>query len=159
MPRILRLKRVPFLITPAKLDYKISLTNIENLLLATEKIISAEKKYSYELFNITDNPTHLLGDVINSIWDILSEKKNISIRVPQSIIRFSSRLLPQSDLNANTLKFYLCDHELSNEKIKKEFGLELPHNFTNYRSVLEQWIKSVPLVDLRKGAIDLPWKE
>ena len=159
LPRILRLKRVPFLITPAKLDYKISLTNIENLLLATEKIISAEKKYSYELFNITDNPTHLLGDVINSIWDILSEKKNISIRVPQSIIRFSSRLLPQSDLNANTLKFYLCDHELSNEKIKKEFGLELPHNFTNYRSVLEQWIKSVPLVDLRKGAIDLPWKE
>jgi len=158
LPRILRLKRGPFLITPAKLDYKISLTNIENLLPATEKIISADKKYSYELFNITDNPTHLLGDVINSIWDILSEKKNISFRVPQSIIRFSSRFLPQSDLNANTLKFYLCDHELSNEKIKKVFGLELPHNFYNYRSVLEQWIISVPLVDLQKGAIDLPWR-
>lgn len=159
LPRILRLKRGPFLITPAKLDYKISLTNIENLLLATERIISADKNYSYELFNITDDPTHLLGDVINSIWDILSEKKSISIRVPQPIIRFSSRFLPQSDLNANTLKFYLCDHELSNEKIKKEFGLELPHNFDNYRSILEQWIKSVPLADLQKGAIDLPWRK
>lgn len=159
LPRILRLKRGPFLITPAKLDYKISLSNIENLLLATEKIVSADKKYSFELFNITDDPTHLLGDVITSIWSILSEKKNISIRVPQQIIRFSSRFLPQSDLNANTLKFYLCDHELSNEKVKKEFGLELPYNFYNYRSVLEQWIKSVPLVDLQKGAIDLPWRK
>jgi len=147
------------LIIPAKLVYKISLTNIENLLLATERIMAADKNYSYELFNITDDPAHLLGDVINSIWDILSEKKNISIRVPQSIIRFSSRFLPQSDLNANTLKFYLCDHELSNEKIKKEFGLELPHNFYNYRSVLGKWIKSVPLVDLQKGAIDLPWRK
>ncbi len=159
LPRILRLKKGPFLITPAKLNYKISLTNIENLLLATEQIIAAEKKYSYELFNITDDPTHLLGDVINSIWEILSEKKTISIRVPQSIISFSSRFLSQSDINANTLKFYLCDHQLSNEKIKKEFEMELPHNFYNYRSVLEQWIKSIPLIDLQKGAIDLPWRK
>ncbi len=159
LPRILRLKKGPFLITPAKLNYKISLTNIENLLLATEQIIAAEKKYSYELFNITDDPTHLLGDVIKSVWSIVSEQKNFSIRVSQSIIRFSSRFLSQSDLNANTLKFYLCDHQLSNEKIKKEFEMELPHNFYNYRSVLEQWIKSIPLIDLQKGAIDLPWRK
>lgn len=159
LPRVLRMKRGPFLILPAKLDYNISLTNIENLLLATERIISADKNYSYELFNITDDPTHLLGDVINSIWDILNEKKIISIRVPQSIIRFTTSFFPQSDLNANTLKYYLCNHELSNEKIKKELGLELPHNFYNYRSVLENWIKSVPLVDLQKGAINLPWRK
>lgn len=158
LPRILRLKKGPFLITPSNLGYKISLSNIENLLLATGKIISAEKNYTYELFNITDDPAHLLGDVINSIWEILSEKKRISIRVPQTIIHFSSRFFPQSDLNANTLKFYLCDHELSNEKIKKEFNLELPHNFYNYRPVLEQWIKSVPLADLQNGAVDLPWR-
>ena len=159
LPRVLRMKRGPFLILPAKLDYKISLTNIENLLLATEKIIAADKKYSYELFNITDDPTHLLGDVINSIWEIFSEKKNISVHVPQSIVHFLARFLQQSDLNANTLKFYLCNHELSNEKIKKEFGLELPHNFSNYRSVLEQWIKSIPLVDLQNAAADLPWRK
>jgi len=53
----------------------------------------------------------------------------------------------------------LCNHELSNEKIKKEFGLELPHNFSNYRSVLEQWIKSIPLVDLQNAAADLPWRK
>jgi nucleoside-diphosphate-sugar epimerase len=159
LPRILRLKKGPFLITPAKLDYTISLTNIENLLLATERIITVDKSYSYELFNITDDPTHLLGDVINSIWEILSKKRNRFIRVPQSIIHLSARLLPLSDLNTNTLKYYLCNHELSNEKIKKEFELELPHNFYNYSPVLEQWIKSVPLKDLQNGAADLPWRK
>lgn len=159
LPRILRLKRGPFLITPAKLDYNISLTNIENLTLATEQIISSDKKYSYQLFNITDDPTHVFEDVIKSIWELFSTEKGIPIRVPQSVIHFTSRFLPQSDLNANTLKFYLCDHELSNEKIKKELGLELPHNFYNYRPALEQWIKSVPLADLQKGAIDLPWRK
>ena len=158
MPRILRLKKGPFLVLPAKLDYTISLTNIENLLLATKEIIHAKQALQYEIFNITDDPVHQLGEVIERIWEMLAVKKNIPVRVPQSIVQLASKLLPLSDLNANTLKYYLCHHQLLNEKIKTTFDLELPHNFSNYMPVLEKWIQSIPLTDLQKGAADLPWR-
>ena len=158
MPRILRLKKGPFLVLPAKLDYTISLTNIENLLLATKEIIHAQQAVQYEIFNITDDPVHQLGEVIERIWEMLASKKNIPVRVPQSIVQLASKLLPLSDLNANTLKYYLCHHQLLNEKIKTTFDLELPHNFSNYMPVLEKWIQSIPLTDLQKGAADLPWR-
>lgn len=159
MPRILRLKRGPFVITPAKLDYSISLTNIENLLLATKAIIQSEKLYQYDVYNITDNPVHELGEVIERIWTILAAKKNITVKVPQPILQFAANLLPLSDLNANTLKYYLCHHQLLNEKIKRTFGIELPIDFYNYMPVLEKWIISIPLTDLQKGAADLPWRK
>ncbi len=159
MPRILRLKKGPFLVTPAKLDYTISLTNIENLLLATKAIIQSEKLYQYEVYNITDDLTHQFGEVIERIWEILATEKNISVKVPQPILEISAKLLPLSDLNANTLKYYLCHHQLLNEKVKSTFGIELPHDFNNYMPVLEKWINSIPLADLQKGAADLPWRK
>ncbi|WP_255460459.1 NAD-dependent epimerase/dehydratase family protein [Lacibacter sediminis] len=159
MPRILRLKKGPFLIMPAKLDYAISLTNIENLLLATKAIIQSENVYQYEVYNVTDNPVHQLGEVIEQIWKILGTEKNSSVKVPQPILQVAAKLLPLSDLNANTLKYYLCHHQLLNEKVKTTFGIELPHNFQNYMHVLEKWIKSIPLTDLQKGAADLPWRK
>jgi nucleoside-diphosphate-sugar epimerase len=159
MPRILRLKKGPFLITLGKLDYSISLTNIENLLLGTKAIIQSEKLYQYEVYNITDDPVHELGEVIERIWEILAAKKNITVKVPQPILLFAAKLLPLSDLNTNTLKYYLCHHQLSNEKIKTTFGIEFPTDFYNYMSVLEKWIRSIPLADLQKGAADLPWRK
>ncbi|MEJ8840787.1 NAD(P)-dependent oxidoreductase [Lacibacter sp. H375] len=159
MPRILRLKKGPFLVTPAKLDYTISLTNIENLLLATKAIIQSEKEYEYEVYNVTDDPTHQFGEVIERIWEILATEKNISVKVPQPVLEFAAKLLPLSDLNANTLKYYLCHHQLLNEKVKSTFGIQLPHNFNNYIPVLEKWINSTPLADLQKGAADLPWRK
>jgi nucleoside-diphosphate-sugar epimerase len=159
MPRILRLKKGPFLVTPAKLDYTISLTNIENLLLATKAIIHSEKVYQYEVYNITDDPVHQLGEVIEHIWEILTAEKNISVKVPQPILQFAAKLLPLSDLNANTLKYYLCHHQLLNKKFKTTFGIEFPTDFYNYMPVLEKWIRSIPLTDLQKGAADLPWRK
>lgn len=159
MPRIFRLKKGPFLVTPAKLDYTISLTNIENLLLATKSIIQSEQSYQYEVYNIIDDLIHQLGEVIERIWKILSVEKNILIKVPQPILQIAAKLLPLSDLNANTLKYYLCHHQLLNEKFKTTFDLELPHNFFNYMPVLEKWIRSIPLTDLQKGAADLPWRK
>ncbi|HLO38622.1 MAG TPA: NAD(P)-dependent oxidoreductase [Lacibacter sp.] len=159
MPRILRLKKGPFLVMPAKLDYTISLTNIENLLLATKAIIESEKLYQYEVYNITDDLTHQFGEVIERIWEILVTEKNISIRISEPILEFAAKLLPLSDLNANTLKYYLCNHQLLNEKVKTTFGIGLPHNFNNYMPVLEKWINSIPLTDLQKGSADLPWRK
>lgn len=159
LPRIFRLKKGPFLVLPAKLDYTISLTNIENLLTATAVIIQSEKVYKHAIFNITDDPTHQLGEVIDRIWGILSQSKLIPVKLPQQIVNIAANLLPLSDLNANTLKYYLCHHQLQNEKIKKTFALELSHDFYNYLPVLEQWIQSIPLKDLQSGAIDLPWRK
>lgn len=158
LPRILRLKKGPFLLLPAKLDYNISLTNIENLLMATKTIINSKQVSAFEVFNITDDPVHQLGDVIERIWEILATEKNTKVSVPQSILRIASKLLPLSDLNANTLKYYLRHHQLLNEKVKTTFGIELPHNFSNYMPVLAKWINSMPLTDLQKGAADLPWR-
>jgi nucleoside-diphosphate-sugar epimerase len=159
LPRILRLKKGPFLVLPAKLDYNISLTNIENLLTATAAIIKSEQAYRHAIFNITDDPTHQLGEVIQRIWDNLPVANLTPVKLPQTIVRMAASLLPLSDLNANTLKYYLCDHQLKSDKIKSTFGLELMHNFNHYLPVLEQWIQSIPLVDLQRGAADLPWRK
>ncbi len=159
LPRILRLKKGPFLVLPSKLDYTISLTNIENLLLATMAIIKSGEQYQYEIFNITDDPIHKLDDVIERIWETLAIHKNIQVNVPQLVLRSLSKLFPRSDINANTLKYYLCHHQLLNEKVKKTLNLELPNDFYNYMPLLEQWIRSIPLADLQKGAADLPWRK
>jgi nucleoside-diphosphate-sugar epimerase len=158
LPRILRLKKGPFLVLPAKLDYNISLTNIENLLLCTKAIIDSKQNYHFEVYNVTDDPAHQLGKVIEQIWGILSKEKNSSIKVPQPVLQLAANLLPLSDLNANTLKYYLRHHQLLNEKVKTTFGIGLPHNFSNYMPVLAKWINSMPLTDLQKGAADLPWR-
>jgi nucleoside-diphosphate-sugar epimerase len=158
LPRIIRLKKGPFLVMPSKLNYNISLTNIENLLLATNAIIQSKKIYQYEVYNVTDDGAHQLGEVIENIWEILGTEKNSPVKVPQLLLQIFSKLLPLSDLNANTLKYYLAHHQLVNEKVKTTFGIELPHNFHSYLPVLEKWIRSIPISDLQKGAADLPWR-
>ncbi len=158
LPRILQLKKGPFVIKPGSLGYKISLTNIENLLQATAAVIKSENEYPFDIFNIADNPTYILSEVIDEVFRMAGYSKSSVIRIPQSIIQFPGKLFPKSSLNATTLKYFLCNHEVSNQKIKRQFNIDLPTDFHAYKPVLQNWIDSLPKHLVKKGNADLPWR-
>ena len=152
------MKKGRLLVLPAKLDYNISLTNIQNLLAATEKIIKADRAYQFDIFNIADDPAYKMDAIILAVFKLLGKEKLRTLRVPQFIVNMAAGLSRRGDLNKNTLKYFLCDQQLDNEKLKNTFQLELPHNFHNYSARLQQWLATIPIADLKKASADLPWR-
>lgn len=158
LPRILRLKKGPFLVRPAKLDYRISISNIENLLFATHQLIKQNTTNTFAVYNVVDDSEQTFETVIADVMNLADVKPAAHLRIPQKMLQFLGSQFPKSDINSNTLKYYLCHHQLSNKKIKQELQLKFPENFTSYQHQYKAWIKQVGLADLQKQAWDLPWR-
>jgi nucleoside-diphosphate-sugar epimerase len=158
LPRLLRLKKGPLLITPAQLNYRISITNIENLLFATHQLIKHASTNTVEIYNVVDDSEQTFEKVISDVMELTAVKPLAHLRIPQTVLRFLGKQFPKSDINSNTLKYYLCHHQLSNKKIKEDLQIEFPHTFAGYKSSYKTWIKKIGLADLQKAAADLPWR-
>lgn len=158
LPRLLRLKKGPLLVTPAQLDYNISITNIENLLFATHRLIEHSSLNGVEIYNVVDDTVQTFKEVIKDVMDLADVKLLAHLRIPQTVLRFLGKQFPKSDINSNTLKYYLCHHQLSNKKIKEDLQIEFPQTFTTYKKNYKTWIEKIGLEDLQRAATDLPWR-
>lgn len=158
LPRLLRLKKGPLLITPAQLDYNISITNIENLLFATHQLILHSPRKPVDIYNVVDDSEQTFEEVISNVMELAAVKPLAQLRIPQTLLRFLGKQFPKSDINSNTLKYYLCHHRLSNKKIKEELQIEFPESFMSYKSSYKSWVEKIGLTDLQRAAADLPWR-
>ena len=158
LPRLLRLKKGPLLVTPAQLDYRISITNIENLLLATHRLLEHKPTNLVEIYNVVDDSEQTFEEVVRDVMEMANVKPVAHLRIPQPVLKFIGKQFPKSDINSNTLKYYLCHHQLCNNKIKTDLQIEFPQTFTSYKSRYKTWIEKIGLEDLQIAAADLPWR-
>lgn len=158
LPRILRLVKGPFLVTPANLQYHISITNIENLLYATDMLLQVPLTATAEIYNVVDDSEQTFEEVIRNVLALTGKKPVTQIKVPQRVLAVLGRLFPKSDINTNTLKYYLCNHVLSNEKIKAILQTGFPCNFNSYKSKYSKWIQQQGMHEIQKGSAALPWQ-
>ena len=156
LPRILRLKKGPLLITPAMLNYNISITNIENLMYATDKVISQDQNRA-AVYNVVDDTGQTLEEMIKKIFQLLDFKPSMHFKIPQRLLLLLGKLFPYSDINSNTLKYYLCHHQLSNLKIKQALQVDFPSNFSNYKNKYQAWIQKIGIEALKTTNADLSW--
>ncbi len=156
LPRILGLKRGPFVIVPANLNYNVSITCIDNLLLATQYIINQQTNLNHEIFNVADDKTYNLGQVIKSIIDA-SYPKSIELKIPNNLVVYLSKFVKSTSVSEETVKFFLNSHLVSNTKIKEQLGAELKQNLENYLPKLKDWINLVGPKNILEDKL-LPWK-
>ncbi len=158
LPRILQLQKFNSLIFPGKLQYEISLTNIHNLMNITSKVMK-DKQYDFEIFNICDNFTYRLDRIVSLLVKRIKQKGSLKIVIPESVIYGLGRLFPQSNLNTTAMKYFLCNHQISNEKAIAYFKLDLEFNFYNYLPRLIDWVQQVGQDTVITQDNRLPWIE
>ncbi len=158
LPRILQLQKFNSLILPGKLKYKISLTNIHNLMDITSKVMD-DAVYDFEIFNVCDNFTYRLDKIVSLLVKRIRQKGCFKIVIPESVIYGLGRLFPKSNLNTTAMKYFLCNHQISNEKVITYFKLDLEYNFYNYLPQLIDWVHHVGQDTVVAQDYELPWTE
>ena len=156
LPRILQLQKLNSVLFPGKLKFDISLTNINNLLEITTLAMN-DTKYDFEIFNVCDDFTYRLDKIIGILMNRIKNKYVFKITIPESVIYQLGQLFPNSNLNPTALQYFLCHHQISNEKAVQYFDIDFQYNFYNYLPKLVDWIDRVGKRVVVKQDGLLPW--
>lgn len=156
LPKLMQLVKGRYLIMPGALEHQISITNIKNLIHATEAV-SADSNYQFEIFNVADNETYQLGDLIKTLMETTYGRKLTQIKISPSILMSIGKLFGIKNLSPEVFKFFLRDQVISSQKVQQHFNLKLEHNFVEFAPELVEWKSRVGVENLRKGLKNLPW--
>lgn len=141
VPRLIRLKKGKFILIPGGLPYPVSLTHIDNLLEATLRLMEKQTE-DMAIYNVCDNESYILGEVIeNVIRSLYPTTKLSAIQPPIAILKSLSRIINIKGLNDNAFRHFLCEHEVSNAKFRKEMQYDFPQNLAHYLEALKKQVE------------------
>lgn len=158
MPRLLKLRKGPFIIHPGDLNKNISLTHIKNLIHATDRLVHSDFTYDLEIFNVADTRSYILQEVIAEVLETVYQRKFKPLKIAPSIAIAAAKLTGNKDVNKEVLRYFLADHQVSSEKIRREIGVEFQFSLPDYLSSLQDWISSKGRQALFVDVDQLPWK-
>lgn len=161
IPRILDMKKGNSIITPCKLNNRISMTNIDNLIEAINLCIFKPEKAKNQIFNIVDEETYNLQDVItilfSSIYNLNIPIRNIPFPVSKVISTITSKLNISSKLNKTALDMICHNNTLSIQKAKTILGYNPKINFENTVPEIVKWLKSKDLNNFINNPKNASW--
>lgn len=157
LPKLMQLVKGNYLIMPGALEHQISITNIKNLIEATEAVTSSESNYQIEIYNVADNETYLLGELLKTLMENTYGRKLTLIKISPTILMSIGKLFGIKNLSPEVFKFFLRDQVISNQKVQKHFNLIFEHNFVEFVPELVEWKSKVGVKNLRMGLENLPW--
>jgi nucleoside-diphosphate-sugar epimerase len=156
LPRIFSLRKGPFYLIPGRLDFEISLTCIDNLLLATRCLMNSDTNGS-NIYNIADTVTYQLNEIIEQILLLGGRENLVKLKIPPSLLISAARLVGNNNVNNTTFRFFLCNHTISNEKFCDKFNFEMKYSFIDYLPRLVKWISDIGWKNINSHSAKLPW--
>ena len=156
LPRILGLRKGPFYLSPGLLDFEISLTCIDNLLLATQRLMNSDTS-GINVYNIADSKTYQLEKIIELILLLNSQKNLMKLTIPSLILISAGRLVSSKRLSKTTFKYFLCNHTISNAKFCSNFNFEMKYDFYDYLPRIAKWISDLGWKKFNSTTNKLPW--
>lgn len=131
LPRLLKARRFGRFLILGNGKNAISLTHIENLVGAIAQLVSTDKKFAGEIFNVADDKTDSIETVINTLKRTLNiTEKNFYIPTPIArgvgiVLEFIARLVhaKESPLLTPYIVEQMTSHHIINcQKAKEMFG-------------------------------------
>ena len=159
LPRILKLHKNKILLL-GSMDIEISMTHIDNLISAVDATIKYQKD-DFEIFNVADNNSYNLKDVVIRLIETIAGKKMKTVELPLNFISYLVRLaavlkIPLS-ITPQSLDYLTKPCVLDTSKIEKRLGIEFNNNFDHELESMVAWINKVGLPTVKSSDPKLPW--
>ena len=136
LPKIKKLKKGKYFITPGKLSYSVSLTHINNLMRGIDLCLQNEDKLGTHIYNIADDKIYNLREIIRTILNSVSKQNLRQLTLPLKFVFRVAELLQflkvKTTFNKTSLQILCQDNTLNIDKIKLELGYAPEFNFGAY---------------------------
>jgi len=161
LPRILDMKKGNRIIAPCDIYKSISMTNIHNLIEATDLCIKHHSKISNQIYNVADDTIYNLHNVIKSLFETIHNREFRIVSIPYSASNFlgnTFKLLGiKSKLNKTSLDMVCNNHILDITKIKTELGYLPKSDFDAALPQIKQWIADKDIKKYINNPQNEPW--
>ena len=161
LPKILAMKKGPFVMSPCHLRRKVSLTHIGNLVQAIELCISQPEKSANQIFNVTDDDTYILHDIVKSIHEMVYKRpvsiKNLPFSVSKQLSKVFANLGISSKINDTVLDMLCHDNVFNIDKIKQTLGYQPRQNFEQVLPDIGKWLEGKDVAAFVKAPEGAAW--
>lgn len=145
LPRILNLGRSKRIILPGKINSLVSMTHIDNLVGLIPKLLHFEQAGIYEIYNVADDRTYDLGNVmirINKAYWGENKKVLFLPYIPILLVAWILKILKiKSNFTPQSLSYVRNNCILNLEKVKKDLNYEPKRFFYESLSEILDWYK------------------
>ncbi len=143
LPRLLKMVKGNKIFLPDHLSKQISLTHINNLILAIELCINKQEKAS-EIFNVADKEVYDLNKVLTTLLSAVTSKQLHTFIIPklvfERLIAINEKLKLCPDFNRFAASSLTGTGVLDIEKISKTLGYFPIKNFRNSYIEIADWM-------------------
>ncbi len=143
LPRLTKLVKGNTLFLPAHLSKNISLTHIDNLILAIELSIK-NQLLSHDVFNVADKEVYDLNQVLTTLLPLVTGKQLETVKIPAWLFELLVAINSKLNLNRSFNRF--AASSLTNEatmninKISDQLNYRPLKNFYNSYPEIGKWI-------------------
>jgi nucleoside-diphosphate-sugar epimerase len=163
LPRLMRLVKGPFLVTPGTLQVQSSLTCVDNLCAA---VAHGARHYfnkpgGVHVFNVADAEAYSMQQAVKSLLSGVFNRELIHIGLPVAPLTVLGDVCAAAGLKVPFSRLALqavCRNNLLNtRKFTDETGFVPPVNFWDHLPAMQAWAHRVGVPRLKAADADLPW--
>lgn len=160
LPKILGLIKGNKIRSIGNMEIDISMTHIKNLIAAIEASIENQST-PVEVFNIADNRTYNLKEVVLDTASTLFEFHPYILAIPKFIAewiyKISTILHIKTPITKQAIDYLSKSCVLNIDKIANSIGYQPKHNFENEISNINKWVKRIGLDVIMTRDKNIPW--
>ncbi len=143
LPRLIKLVKGNKLILPAHLSKNISLTHIDNLILAIELCIKNQTDH-YEVFNVADKEVYDLNQILTTLLPLVTGRRLETVKIPAWLfdlfVAINSKLKLKRSFNRFAAASLTSEATMNIDKISDQLNYTPLKNFYNSYPEIGNWV-------------------
>ncbi len=157
LPRILKLVKKNIFNRPGKMEIAVSMTHYENIAHAIQLCINS-KKEGVNIYNIADDKTYILVEIIRKIVKELYNKELPEKEIKVAVLKLLA-FFKIGGITPLLVRSFTKNMVLDITKIKKELNYSPSVNFDIQLKEMGEWVRSIGGVEVIKhGNKKLAWE-